>query len=251
MRRGTGLGAALAAAALLLSGCILYPGQHLGPTEQTAETLGGARFWQEQAVPGFDGSTYTLSEDQVEQFRDLLRAHDVEPGSYRTRDTEGCTGGIRTRAQLWFHGNGDKEMIIDGCGAPEGSFDAEATAFFSAIREGNAPSEFPNAEIVALVFSQSQAVEGFDDAERRQDDPAEVARFRELVDAAGLVWSDIGFGQLAGDPCPGSIVTTVHAEYAGTDLVVGPTTIGGCDDDPTSAALTDLFSEWRAGLPAL
>jgi hypothetical protein len=121
---------------LLLSGCVLYPGQHIGPTEQTAENLGGVRFWQVQAVEGSDPLSYTLTEDEVEQFRELLVAHDVDPGSYRTPDTGGCTGGVTTRAQLWFHGNGDRELIIDGCGADEGSFEREATDFFTAVRTG-------------------------------------------------------------------------------------------------------------------
>jgi hypothetical protein len=127
----------LAAAALSLSGCILYPGQHPNP-DQNAANLGGARFWQVQAVEGFDGSTYTLSDDLVEEFRDLLVEHEVDPDDYRSPDTDGCTGGITTRVQMWFHGNGDREMIIDGCGADDGTFEQEATAFFSAIREGDA-----------------------------------------------------------------------------------------------------------------
>lgn len=118
---------------VLLSGCILYPGQHMGPVDQDADNLGGARFAQQQAVEGFDTSTYSLSDAQLEQFRDLLIAHDVDPGDYDAPDTD-CDGGITTRVQMWFHGNGDREMIIDGCG-DEGSFENEATTFFSAIRE--------------------------------------------------------------------------------------------------------------------
>jgi hypothetical protein len=125
----------LAPLLVLLSGCILYPGQPAGPVDQNAENLGGVRFWQQQAVEGFDGSTYHLSDAQVDEFRDLLVAHDVDPGDYDAPDVD-CDGGIVTRVQMWFHDNGDKEMIIDGCSPDDGSFEQEATQFFSNIRTG-------------------------------------------------------------------------------------------------------------------
>jgi len=128
------------ATSLLLTGCV-YPGQHAGPVDQNTGNLGGVRFWQQQAVLGFDTSSYTLSDTQVDGFRDLLDAHEVDPGHYRAPDTEGCTGGVTTRVQMWFHDNGDKEMIIDGCGADDGSFEQQATEFFTAIHDGSdAPS---------------------------------------------------------------------------------------------------------------
>ena len=129
---------------LLLSGCILYPGQHLGPTDQSAGNLGGARFTQQQAVEGFDTSSYTLSDDQVDDFRDLLAVHDVDPGDYTAPESAFCPGGITTRVQMWFHDNGDKEMIIGSC-ADEGTFEADATEFFTTIRGGDAPD--PDATI--------------------------------------------------------------------------------------------------------
>ncbi|HTL40404.1 MAG TPA: hypothetical protein VL294_02895 [Pseudolysinimonas sp.] len=138
MRRLMAVVTASGALAVVLTGCIFYPGQHMGPADRSAENIGGVRFWQTQAVPGFDSSEYTLSDDQVDRFRDLLIAHDIDPGDYRTPQNEGCTGGVTTRAQLWFHMGGDKEMIIDGCAAPDGSFEQEATDFFSAIRTGSA-----------------------------------------------------------------------------------------------------------------
>jgi hypothetical protein len=118
---------------LLLSGCILYPGQHVGPVDQDADNIGGVRFAQQQAVEGFDSSSYTLTDPQVEEFRDLLVAHDIDPGDYDAPEVD-CDGGITTRVQLWFHDNGDREMIIPGCG-DDGSFENDATTFFSAIRE--------------------------------------------------------------------------------------------------------------------
>jgi hypothetical protein len=122
----------LAPALLLLSGCVLYPGQHPNP-DQNADNLGGARFAQTQAVDGFDTSSYTLSDAQVDEFRDLLVAHDIDPGDYDAPDID-CDGGITTRVQMWFRLNGDKEMILGGCG-DDGSFENDATTFFSAIRE--------------------------------------------------------------------------------------------------------------------
>jgi len=126
----------MAALVVVLTGCILYPGQPSGPVDQNADNLLNVRFAQTQAVQGFDTSSYTLTDEQVDEFRDLLIAHDVDPGDYRTPDTDGCAGGITSRVQMSFSGNGDKEMIIDGCAADDGSFEQEATDFFSAIREG-------------------------------------------------------------------------------------------------------------------
>lgn len=133
----------LLVAVVLLTGCVLYPGQHPNP-DQNAGNLGGARFTQQQAVLGFDTSSYTLSDAQVDSFRDLLSEHDVDPGDYTAPESAFCPGGITTRVQMWFHDNGDKEMIIGSC-ADDGSFEQEATDFFSAIRTGNAPS--PDATI--------------------------------------------------------------------------------------------------------
>ena len=133
----------LTAAVVLLTGCVLYPGQHPNP-DQNADNLGGARFTQQQAVEGFDTSSYTLSDDQVDGFRELLITYDIDPGDYTAPDSAFCPGGITTRVQMWFHGNGDKEMIIGSC-ADDGSFEADATAFFTAVRAGEAPD--PNATI--------------------------------------------------------------------------------------------------------
>lgn len=249
MTRTRAVLAALAASlALVLTGCI-GPFAPIGPMGQHIDNLGGVRFAQSQAVPGFDDSTYTLSDEQVGEFKDLLRTHGIDPGGYTTPDSAGCTGGITTRAQLWFFGGGDNELIIDGCAALEGTFEEEATAFFSAIREGGpAGDTLPNSDITAVTFSQSQAIEGFDTREYTQEAPQQIARFVELLDADGVVWSAGVDPELAGEPCPGAITTEITAAYAGTDLVVGPVVIGGCSDVSFADDLTALFAEWREEL---
>ena len=134
----------LAAAMLVLAGCVLYPGQHPDP-DQNVDNLMGARFAQQQAVPGFDTSSYTLDASSLHTFRELMRENDIDPSDYDTPDTSGCTGGITTRVQMQFEGNGDREMIIDGCASADGTFEQQATDFFSTIRQGASPD--PDATI--------------------------------------------------------------------------------------------------------
>jgi hypothetical protein len=237
----------LAPLVVLLSGCILYPGQHLGPTDQNVDNLMGARFAQQQAVPGFDTSSYTLDDANLREFRELMRAYDIDPDGYDSPDTDGCTGGITTRVQMQFAGNGDREMIIDGCGAEDGTFAADATRFFSRIREGEAPSTFSNAEIVSITFSQQQAVDGFDDGEYTQADPDEIARFVATLDSQ--TWSEpwVDADAAPDDPPCVDIRTDAKAEYINGQRV--GQIIDGCRG-PLSAAVTDLFSEWREALSA-
>lgn len=107
------------------------------------------------------------------------------------------------------------------------------------------PTGFANADIVALTFSQDQAILGFDNSEHTQDDPQQVARFVQLLDASGVVWSEGVPDDLRGIPCPGSITTHITAVYAETDVVVGPVDVGGCSDIAFVDEVTALFSEWR------
>jgi hypothetical protein len=105
--------------------------------------------------------------------------------------------------------------------------------------------EFPNSDILSLTFSQSQALPDFDTTEHTQDHPQQVARFVDLLDQNGVVWSEGVDPSLLADPCPGSITTQITAHYTGTDVVVGPVEIGGCSDVSFVDEVTALFSEWR------
>lgn len=234
------LAVVLSVVAVLLSGCVLYPGQVFNP-DQNIDNLGGARFSQSQAVQGFDTSTYTLSDDTLEQFRDILRAHDIDPGDYRGPDVEGCTGGITTRVQMWFHGNGDKEMIVGGCGAADGSFEQEATAFFSSIREGEGPAP----TLLSVTFTQTQAVPGFDTGPFVQDDPVQLARVTAILDEYGVV---PGQYDIDPEPCPGSISSDVTFEYAGMGIAPVLLLDSCTDDGGFSEQTTALLSEWRESL---
>lgn len=219
--------------ALALTGCVHYPGQDAGPVDQNVDNLGGVRFSQSQAVPGFDTSSYTLSEAQVEAFRDLLLQYSVDPGDYRTPDTHGCTGGITTRAQLWFHDNGDREMIIDGCGATDESFELAATQFFADIRGGTV-------ELGALqrvYFTQDDDDHGY-----LQEDPAELDRLEALLDEYAVVPGDLNDLYIP-DPCTGGIQTIVNLMYSGE---VRDLRIDSCVGDDWSTAATAFFADWKA-----
>jgi len=232
----------LAPLLLLLSGCILYPGQKFNP-DQNAENLGGARFAQQQAVQGFDTSTYTLSDEQLEDFRDLLVMYDIDPGDYRSPEPGGCTGGITTRVQMWFHENGDKEMVIDGCGAPDGSFEQMATDFFSSVRDGT-DQAFGNDMITGVIVRQEFPVSEF-----KQSDPTEVARFVAILDHWDIEWNRMIWVELEtswGDSCSGADTYEVSVTYPdGTES--GPRKVNGCDlTDAFEDDATALFAEWAA-----
>jgi predicted small secreted protein len=245
-----GLLAVLAGAVVLLSGCRTY-----GPMGQDVSNLGGARFHQTQAVMGFDDSDYTLTADAVTAFKDLLTAHDIDPGSYDAPDSEGCTGGITTRVQMWFYGGGDREMIIDGCAAEDGSFEQEATDFFSGIRTGDtanpAPSAStipgpPNSDISAITFSQQQAVAGFDDGEYRQEGRAELDKFIAELDLYGVVASE--YVAPTGPPCAGGLSSDAVIEYTGTDQTAELLLDSCIADDGFTEVAQHLFTEWSVTL---
>ena len=235
-------GALVASTVLLLTGC------GFGPTamQKSVDLIYQVEFSQSQAVLGFDDSDYTIEEGDpaLASFIALLKAHDIRPWTYEPRDTGGCTGGITTTAHLLYHGAGEDTMVIDGCAADAGSFEAEATALFSGVREAQATA-FPNSDIVSLAFSQFQSIPDFDTSEHIQDHPQQVARFTGLLDENGVVWSEGIDPSLLGEPCPGSITTEITAQYSGTDIVVGPVTIGGCGEVSFVDEVTALFSEWR------
>jgi hypothetical protein len=240
------LGAVIASTALLLSGC------GFGPIamDKNVELIYQVDFSQSQAVPDFDDSEYSFDDleypEWLDSFIQLLQDHDIEPWTYEPRDSGGCTGGITTTVHMLYHGAGEDTMVIDGCAAEEGSFEADATALFSQFREAHhAQAGFANADIVSLTFSQFQSLPEFDTSEHTQDDPQQVARFVGLLDENGVVWSEGIDPSLAADPCPGSITTDITAHYTGTDVVVGPVQVGGCSDIAFVDEVTALFSEWR------
>jgi hypothetical protein len=139
-----------ASTTLLLSACV----GPFGPIamSKSVDIIYHVDFTQSQAVPDFDDSEFTFGEDSddvetkwMARFHQLLKDHDIEPWNYRPRDTEGCTGGITTTVHVMYHGAGEDTMVIDGCAAEDGNFEAEATAFFSEYREAPASEQaFPS-----------------------------------------------------------------------------------------------------------
>jgi outer membrane murein-binding lipoprotein Lpp len=244
----------VASTGLLLSGCI----GPWGPISmsKSVDIIYQVDFSQSQSVQDFDDSEYTFGEDSdgdgpkwMATFHQLLKDHGIEPWKYSPRETDGCTGGITTTAHMLYHGAGQDTMVIDGCAAEDGSFEADATAFFTQYREAHHSEEgFANADIVALTFSQSQALPDFDTSEYTQDYPQAVARFAALLDEYLIVWSEGVDPSLLGEPCPGSITTQITAVYEGTDIVVGPVEVGGCSDTAFVDEVSTLFSGWRQAL---
>ncbi|MEO8261567.1 MAG: hypothetical protein ABI566_03270 [Pseudolysinimonas sp.] len=247
MRRAAVI-AVFAGLALLLSGCI-GPFAPIGPMGQDVSNLFSITFSQSQAIPDFDDTEYELEGMDVDAFRDLLTEFDVDPGDYTSPDTAGCTGGLSTTLTMGFYGGGNRTITIDSCGRDDDSFEVHANAFFTAWRDAHTvDGGLPNDDIHSLTFSQSQAIEGFDDAEYQQRSFEEVRRFRDLLDEYGVQAST--YEPPASEPCDGGLATTVTIEYLSTeelvDLVLDDCTI---DDGFTSAA-NDLFTEWRETLAA-
>jgi hypothetical protein len=238
--------ASVASAVLLLTGCV-GPFQLYGPMGQDTSNLFSIRFAQSQAVMGFDDTEYEVEGEVVEDFRELLTEFDVDPGSYTGPDTTGCTGGLSTWLKMGFYGGGSREITIDSCGLDDDTFEVAANAFFTDWRETHTvDGGLPNSEIQNLSFTQSQAIEGFDDSEYRQTSYEEVRRFRDLLDQYGIQAST--YDPPESDPCDGGLTTSVTIEYLSTDDV-GEMLIDDCTvDDGFTAAAQDLFTEWREEL---
>ena len=227
---------------VLLSGCI-------GPMGQGVSNLFFVAFSQSQAIPDFDDTVYELEATEVDDFRELLTEFNIDPGDYTSPDTAGCTGGLSTHLDMSFYGGGGREVTIDSCGRDDDSFEVAANAFFTAWRDTHTvDGGLPNDDILYLTFSQSQAIEGFDDAEYKQRLPVEIRRFRDLLDEYGIQAST--YEPPLSESCEGGLTTTVSAEYLNTkellDLVFDDCTV----DDGFTAAANDLFTEWRETLSA-
>lgn len=99
-------------------------------------------------------------------------------------------------------------------------------------------------EIESLLFHQYQAIEDFDDSDYSQDDPAQIARFQELLDeydvTPGVTVTTVE------DNCAGGMSTTVEISYTTGDPV--EMFIAACGEpkyDEFNTQATALFTEWR------
>ena len=214
---------------------------------QDANNLFSIRFAQSQAVMGFDDTEFEVEAEVVEDFRALLTEFDVDPGSYVGPDTTGCTGGLSTWLKMGFYGGGSREITIDSCGLEDDTFEVAANEFFTDRRESHTlDGELPNSEIENVSFSQSQAIEGFDDGVYKQDAFEEIRRFRYILDQDGVQAST--YDPPDSVPCDGGLTTAVTLDSRSTD-VVGEMLIDDCTvDDGFTAAAQDLFTEWREAL---
>lgn len=123
--------AAAAALALLaaaaLAGCT--------PSAPSADTIESVTFSQSQALPDFDDGEYTQDDPaEVQKFVDLLETYDIDPGGYQTPDTGGCAGGISSDVTVEYEKLA-AQFSIDGCAAPDDTFEADATALLSGWRD--------------------------------------------------------------------------------------------------------------------
>ena len=104
---------ALAAAALLLTGCSAQP---VAPNSDIASLT----FHQYQAIENFDDSEYTQDDPtEVARFVSLLDEFGVVPGVTVTADQDECAGGLSSTVRVDSSGGESADMFIASCGKPE------------------------------------------------------------------------------------------------------------------------------------
>lgn len=115
------------------------------------------------------------------------------------------------------------------------------------VLAGCAPTPVSETTIVSLAFHQYQAIEDYDDSEYVQDDPAEIARFTELLDEFDVVPGKTVTA--AQDNCAGGLSTTVTVDYE--DGATADMFIAACGEpqyDEFNSKASELFSEWHEEL---
>ena len=108
---------------------------------------------------------------------------------------------------------------------------------------GCAPSGPGIERIVAVDFSQSQAVPDFDGGDYTQDDPDDMEEFIELLEEYDIdpaTWR----GQDSG--CAGNRITQATLRYADSDLAT-QISVDSCNDG-FEAEADELFTDWRQEL---
>ena len=91
--------------------------------------------------------------------------------------------------------------------------------------------------ITSAVYSQDQAIEGFDTSEATTDDPEQTAELAELLHEHGLS-GDIELGE----SCPGGRSTYVDYTTPEGSYHIN---VGGCDQGEAGEAIEELISSWR------
>lgn len=120
---------ALAAAALLLTGCSAQP---VAPNSDIASLT----FHQYQAIENFDDSEYTQDDPtEVARFVSLLDEFGVVPGVTVTADQDECAGGLSSTVRVDYSGGESADMFIASCGKPDyDRFNQQANELFTEWR---------------------------------------------------------------------------------------------------------------------
>lgn len=113
---------------------------------------------------------------------------------------------------------------------------ASAVAFVAALLLAGCQAPGPMT-ITRVVYSQDQAIEGFDDSEASTEDPEQTAALADLLAEHGLS----GNIEL-GEDCPGGRSTEVHYTTASGTFHID---VAGCDSGEAGAAIEGLISSWR------
>jgi hypothetical protein len=102
------------------------------------------------------------------------------------------------------------------------------------------------AEITSVTFSQSQAVQNFDDAEYTQSDKAEIAKIYALFDEFHISPATYKSPDTGG--CAGGVTTDLSLNYSTTSRI--DMTIDGCGaaSGTFEGKATELFSTWHTEL---
>lgn len=121
---------------------------------------------------------------------------------------------------------------------------ALAAALPILLLAGCSTAPAPVSTISSVSYSQSQAVQDFDDATYEQSDPTELVRLEQLLEKY-----DVAPGVTDNAPdesCDGGLSTTATLSYQdGTTSNLVVESCGGGAYEKFNSAASDLFTEWH------
>lgn len=223
------------AAGLLLAGC------STSGSGDSIAALEGVVYSQQQAVPGFDTSEFTIQGDDLDGLVELMEQYQIDPKTF-AGGGDACPGGVSTDATFTFNdGSPDNSFSMNaGCG--EGFID-EASVFLQNYSGGEAARDNGYGSI---DYAQSQAVPDFDDSVHTQADPGEIAKFVALLDQYDI--DPDGYVSTSEAGCAGGVRTVVSLFDTSSpkENLAARMEIDGCGKSSGfDAEATTLLSGWR------
>ena len=205
-------------------------------------------FDQSAPIPNFDGSEYTVTDDdRLAEFADLINKHNALP-ELVTLSTivpagAGCVGGTTTHATITFESGREADLRLEQqCGEnePYGEFRDEATSLLNSWKDPGS--------IRSLTFEQSKAVDGFDDSSYTITDVDRLAEFSALLEEHNIspLLLDVQYHEPS--DCDGGTSTSLAVEYGDghvAEAVLEPSCDGSGDNAEFLDEATELLTSWK------